>query len=271
MRMPRWLWLVPGLVVAVVVGGFAVATLAYQSRPSKATSGGSITTAALYRYNDTVHGTSFIVQTDPTAANAGTFTFVTASGAQYHGGQAADLQKNGDGTLGLHYSGAVTLIPPPSGQTQPAPTTASVQINAIVDVPNARATAELTDTGSGVHFVMVTAIPGGERQAVDSVNTAMIHQDWATLYSLTSTTVTSQVSETQFATLMTQQVAATGAVTAVTVTGDPVVGTDQAGITYFTVAESVTLTHDGATRTSPMTAYFLLEGGTWKFFTTKPA
>lgn len=266
----RWIWLIPALIVAVVAGGAAVATLTHHSRPSAA-SGETNTASGLYRFNDTVRGTSFIVQTDLTAASAGTFTFVTSTGAQYQGGQADDLQKNGDGTLGLHFDGNARLIPAPAGQTQPAPTTAAVQINAVVDLSNARATAELKDSTNGQHFVMVTTIPGGERQVVDAVNQAAIEQDWATLYGLMSASVTSQVTESQFAALMAQQVAASGAITAVTVTGSPVVGTDQAGITYFTIDETVTVTHNGVSQSTPMTSYFLLESGAWKLFTSKPA
>lgn len=56
--------------------------------------------------------------------------------------------------------------------------------------------------------VQKTAIPGNERQVVQTYNQAAMKQDWTTLYATTSKIATGDATAEQFAQMMAQQVQA---------------------------------------------------------------
>lgn len=223
--------------------------------------------AGMYIFTDTVLHTSFTIQTDATSALAGAFTFDTSASVQYHGGQARDLQPHGSSsTLGVHYDGAVQMIVPiPSGAGEQM-TSATVHLNATLDLAHLTATVEMTDATNSQHFVLVTAVPGGESAVIAAYNQAVMNRDWATLYTLSSSAITGSLSEAQFAQQMAQDVQTSGAITHITVTSAPQVGSNPAGMTYFTVSEQVTTTLNGAATTQQVNSVYLLENGQWMFW-----
>lgn len=224
----------------------------------------------LVRFSDTVKNTSLAVQTDLTDPDAGVFTFETPTGAEYQGGQASDLQQQDGGKLGVLYNGPAQLIPPSTADPNALPSTVTVRFNATLDLTQKQATAEITDTTNSQSFSLATLVPAGASQAAQAYNQALINQDWATVYTLTSQTVTSVYTEAQFAQLMQQQVQSVGAITAITITSAPQVTVDTtAGETSFTVNEQVTLTQGGSSQTQAATAKFVLEGGAWKYLTSQ--
>lgn len=224
----------------------------------------------LVRFSDTVNNTSLAVQTDLTDPDVGVFTFETPTGAEYQGGQASDLQHHDGGKLGVLYDGLAQLIPPSTADPNALPTTVTVHFNATLDLNQQQATAELTDSTNSQSFSLATLVPAGESQAVQTYNQALINQDWATVYTLTSQTVTSVYTEAQFAQLMQQQVQTVGAITSITITSTPQVTIDTtAGDTSFTVNEQVTLTQGGSSQTQAATAKFVLEAGAWKYLTSQ--
>jgi hypothetical protein len=162
------------------------------------------------------------------------------------------------------------LIGPAADGQDASITTVTVHINATIDLNQQQATAEIQDDTNSQHFVMVTQVPGGALQAAQTYNQALINQDWATVYSLMSQTVTSVYTEAQFAQLMQQQVQSVGAITAITITSEPQVTVDTSdGETSFTITEQVTLTQGGSSQTRSATAKFVLEGGAWKYLTSQ--
>jgi hypothetical protein len=223
----------------------------------------------LVRFSDTVNNTGFALQTDANDPDAGVFNFTIPTGYQYHGGQASDLQQQGEGKFGLLYDGSAQLIGPAADGQDASITTVTVHINATIDLNQQQATAEIQDDTNGQHFVMVTQVPGGALQAAQTYNQALINQDWATVYALTSQTVTSVYTEAQFAQVMQQQVQSVGAITATSVTSEPQVTVDTtAGETTFTVNEQVTRVLNGVSTTQSITREYILEDGVWKFFTS---
>jgi hypothetical protein len=69
------------------------------------------------RFLDTQHNTGFNVDVAAGDPHVGEFTFVAPDESQYHGDTTADLQDNGDGTMGLHFTGDVQLLPSPDAVT----------------------------------------------------------------------------------------------------------------------------------------------------------
>lgn len=224
--------------------------------------------ATLTQFNDTVAATSFIVQTGMGLPDTGVFTFVTPTGAQYHGGTASDLQPANEGKLNLLYDGTAQLIVAQAGGVNPTSTNVAVHVHATIDMPHMQAQAELTNKGNGQHFVMSTSIPDGRRDAVNAFNQAMLHQDWAALYVLSSQTITGSFTQAEFVQLMTQQAQSVGTVTAILLTSEPKVSVDQNGTTTFSVTENITSTVNGSAQIQATTVFFVLEGGAWKFWYT---
>jgi hypothetical protein len=220
------------------------------------------------RFSDTANNTKLAVQTNMTDPDVGIFTFGIPSGDQYHGGQASDLQQVGDGEtmFSLSYQGTVELVPP---GLEAVPGTASVTIEASFDLVQGQATAEFTDKTTKQHFRLRTQLPGGQLQAVEKFNKALLAQDWATVYALTSKSVTDAITEDQFAQQIMQQEQSTGTITAISITSSPHTTIDLgSGLTGFTVDEQMTVTLNGASKAESFTNLFILEDGVWKFLSS---
>lgn len=222
--------------------------------------------AGLVRFSDTQQGTRFAVQTNASDPNAGVFNFTTPTGYQYHGGQASDLQHHDGGKLGVLYDGSAQLIGPAADGQDANVTTVTVHLNAALDLTQQQATVEITDATNSQSFSLTTAVPAGASQAVQAYDQALINQDWATVYNLTSQTTLGGATEAQFAQAMQQQVQTVGAVTATSITSQPQVTIDTStGITTFLVTEQMTITLNGVSQTQSITSQYILENGIWKF------
>lgn len=224
------------------------------------------------RFRDTERNTSFAVQINRTDPNAGVCNFVIPTGAQYLGGQASALQQKDEEKLEVHYDGPAQMYSPINDGQDEIITTVMVHINAEIDLKERHATAEIQDDTNNQHFVMVTHVPDGKLQAVEAYEQAIIHQDWAALYAVSSRTTTGAHTEAEFAQLISEQARTVGTITDISLTSEPQVRIDiEAGITFFTVTEQATISLtslNGASQTQSFTSMFILEDGTWKFLSS---
>jgi hypothetical protein len=114
-----------------------------------------------------------------------------------------------------------------------------------------------------------TVIPGNERQVVQSYNQAIIRQDWATMYASTAQSVIGSQTQEEFAQAMAQQVKNEGTISSIITTSNPEVKTNPDGLIYFTVFEKVVIVKNSLSQTISIVSVFILENGTWKYFTSK--
>lgn len=266
--------LLGGAAFGLILGGILGLQLQIQSHAAQATSP-STSAAGIMQFDDTHRHTSLIVQTDIHNVNAGVLTFVAPDGTQYHGGNAQDMHMDdncwndqnscNDMVEYLGYKGALQVYGSSGNMS-----TVTGDLEATVHVTKKQAEATLhIDTGNQ-HFEMDTDIPGGQTDILKKTDDAAINQDWATLYQYTADEVTGSMTEAQFAQTMTQQTQSTGRITAIQVTSDPQVQTNDQGITFFTVQEKVTISTNGISQTQNMVAAYVLEDGTWKLWYSNP-
>ena len=117
-----------------------------------------------------------------------------------------------------------------------------------------------------------TTIPHNERQVVISYDQAMMKQDWTTLYTSAVTGTWGGYSEKEFSQLMAQQVKQKGtivSITPLTNISNPEIKTNADLLTYFSVIEKVVMSKNGTIETATYGITFVLENGSWKFFTSK--
>jgi hypothetical protein len=254
-------------------------------------------TGHLARFQDTIHHTRLIVQTDAKDVDAGIFTFVLVTQAQtsvailptaiqsqiaqFHGGNTKDLTPNGNGQFTLSYQGPVELILPENfSKRGNSVSTAQVSINGTFNTVNLQANVSLVYTTGEVtqqSYILQTTGPGAPIDAVNNYNNALLPQpstqkpDFATVYNLTSQGVTNGYTEAQFAQLLQQQEQSVGKITAISVVSTSQIITDPAGITYFTEKERVTKTKNNTSRTDTFTSVFVVEDGVWKFWFSHPS
>jgi hypothetical protein len=114
-----------------------------------------------------------------------------------------------------------------------------------------------------------SAIPGNERQIVQTYNQALLKQDWATVYASTSNIVVGDYTQEQFAQMMARQVQNVGVVSSITTTSNPEVKTNPDGIIYFTIHEHAIVVKNGTSQTQSLISLFILENGAWKFWFSK--
>ncbi|WIG58256.1 MAG: hypothetical protein OJF49_001001 [Ktedonobacterales bacterium] len=242
----------------------------------------ALTTAGNVRFNDTQQHTSFVVQTDTHAPDAGKFTYLTANGAQYRGGPASGLTTSaasmaaGDplacaGYLHLTFDGTTTLTTPGAEGHPATNSQATIHLVALLNLAHLTASTTLTDNTNHTSFTTVTSAPPDMRGAVNTYTQAAIQQDWQTVYPLLSRSAIGSYSESQFAAAMKKQVDTVGALTAATITSAPQVHTTTLGVTYFTVNEQVTMTRKGTPTTTNQMAVYVLEDNAWKLWFTQPA
>jgi hypothetical protein len=108
-------------------------------------------------------------------------------------------------------------------------------------------------------------------QAVGQYNQAVVgaahNGDWNSVWVLTSQAVTAQYTSGTFVELMNQQVQGVGRITSIMPSSaPPTVQFSAAGQAYFISQDTVTLDHNGSTKQLLITSYYLLEGGSWKFW-----
>jgi hypothetical protein len=97
-------------------------------------------------------------------------------------------------------------------------------------------------------------------------SSAVQSHNWSTVYGLNSQLVQAQYSEASFASLMNQDAAQYGQITGISAPlSTPQIGFDGDGQPYFIATQRLTLTGSGTT-TRQISSYFLLEGGTWRFW-----
>ncbi len=268
------------------------ARAATHTTTSPAVRAANTVTGHLARFQDTVHHTRLIVQTDAKDVDYGIFTFVLVTQAQtsvaivstaiqgqiaqFHGGNAGDLTTNGNGQFTLTYQGPVELILPENfSKRGNAVSTAQVSVQGTFDTVSLQANVTLVYNETAL--ILQTTGPGAPADAVNNYNNAILPQpstqepDFATLFNLTSLGVTNGYTETQFAQLLQQQELSVGKITAISVVSTSQIITDPAGITYFTEKERVTKTKNNTSRTDTFTSVFVVEDGVWKFWFSHPS
>lgn len=261
----RWCVLAAALVAVLAVVGIW-ARVAFHAQAAS----NSVPGDQLVRFSDTTHTTSFAMQLDATNPNIGVFTFETPTGVQYHGGQASDIQQHGVRIFTVHYDGPAQLIGPAADGQEASLASVTVHLNATIDLNQPHATAEIQDTTNSEHYVMVSQVPGGTQAAVRTYDRALINQDWATVYTLTSELTLGGRTEAEFAQAMAQQVQSVGTITATTVITPPQVTVDTTtGLTTFTVTEQMTITQGGVAQNQTITSVYILAGGSWKFLSSQ--
>lgn len=173
-------------------------------------------------------------------------------------------------TINVDYTGPVQLlVSAPDGQDETS-TTVTVHLTAHIDLTTQQAAAELEDTTNNQNFSMVTDVPDGKQQAIEAYDQALINQDWATVYTLTSQVTLGGMTEDQFAQAMEQAVQSAGAITATSMTSQPQATVDPTtGITTFTVTEQMTITLNGVVQNQTYTCTYILEDGVWKFLSSE--
>ncbi len=117
--------------------------------------------------------------------------------------------------------------------------------------------------------VQKTVIPGNERQVTQMYNQAVMKQDWATVYASTSRIVTGDLTQEQYAQILSQQIQNGGTISSIVMTSNPEVITNADEAPYFIVQEQVTTVKNGKTQTQSLTSIFILEDGAWKYWFSK--
>lgn len=257
-------WLIVVLVWGGLIGiGLGWPQHAFGCTPSKPTHATSYV-----RFTDSLRQTSLTLQTDAHAADYRTFAFVTSGGAIYQGGPVTGLQTQSlcSSLITIGYQGATRLSTPTAAGQSNDLSAAQILMSAEIDLVHLTASVQLQDTTNHTAFQAVTKAPPDASATVSRYNQALISQDWATVYALSSQAMTQGYTETQFAKVFSDQVQQYGAITKIIVLSPPKVATNPAGIVYFTVAEQATLYHQAHVTTTNATSVFVLDGGMWKYW-----
>lgn len=274
----RVVYAVAALAVAASLGVVLVIHPPQRGCQAAPTSSGVHGTIGLVRFNDTTQNTSLVIQTDSHAKDSGNFTYVAADASYYEAGPATRVQALAFGGDPLQCAGleayqfdgnAQRSVPQPGGIVGKA-TQVHVRLTAILDLVHLGATITFSDLTDKLSFVTTVKPPPDMHAAVTTYEQAMVAQNWTQLYSLTAPSVTAGYTSAQFAAALQQQEKQVGTITAVTVVSGPVIGTNPAGITYFTVTEQWTVNHNGQVQTSTYISTYILENGTWMFWYSQP-
>lgn len=126
------------------------------------------------------------------------------------------------------------------------------------------------DQSNNRTFQTTTHPPPNEDKAVQSFSGALATHNWQSLYQMTSQNVLQNESAAQFQNALQAQEAEMGTVISISDFSTPQIGSNPAGIIYFTVNQHLTMQHNGETQMQDVTSVFVLEHGVWKYWFSQP-
>jgi hypothetical protein len=262
----------PYLMLALIVAAFVgLAFVLPKQAPVGCQSATATRVLNAVRFNDSFSSSSLVLQVNAQQPQYASFTYQTAQGDSYTGAPVQGLGTNAHDVLacaGLRhvtYQGQAQLI---SASAQVM--TTQVQLSAIVNLTHYPASVAFQDLSHHRAFQTTTKPPPDEQPAVHSFDTAFSTQNWTTLYRLTSSDITQGETAAQFQKALQAQEAQAGTVTAITDFTTPQIGSNPAGIVYFTLNQRLTVRHLSSTRTLDVTSVFVLENGVWKYWFSQP-
>jgi len=216
---------------------------------------------------DTSRGTALTVHSDPTDPEYGTFSFSISGVGTYAGGNAQSIrQKAAGGGVVINFKGESILFP--ESDASLVGVVRRIIMNAQVGPKEGHATASLADKSErGGSYQMVShAPPGNAKQTVSMVEAALESGDWAALYSLSSSTLTSAITLEEFISELTAQEADVGSVIAVDVLSKPEIEFSAHGMWFFSVRVLITFDVDGTLEQEEFVDYYILEAGEWRLW-----
>jgi hypothetical protein len=103
--------------------------------------------------------------------------------------------------------------------------------------------------------------------SVAGFDVALVTHDWAAVYYDSTESTQGQYSEAAFVAAIDSQLDSAGTVTKITpVVGKPTIQVGTVGEPFFAAKQTETIERHGKSFTLPVTSYFLLEQGSWRFW-----
>ena len=233
-----------------------------------------VSTVSAVRFRDTGNGTSLTLQVNPQLPHFGQFRYSTAQGSLYQGEPVKGLQPSGAshdlitcaGLLQVTFAGSGILTDATQATSQ-----AQVQLSAIINLTHYTASITFHDLSHNQSFTTTTNPPVDEAHTVTQFDTDFVQKNWTSLYQLTSSALTQGETAAQFATTLTAQEQKSGTVTNIVDLTPPQIGSNPAGIVYFTLNQQLTVQLKGVPQTQIVTSVFVLENGAWRYWFSQKA
>jgi hypothetical protein len=217
------------------------------------------------------------IQLDSSAADYGQFVVALPGAGLAWSAQPAAVTVESDHSDQLRYDGPGFLDPNAildtefgiAYQEQGPATSTPIRLIGQIDPAHGTGSIEAWVGGQHYHFASL-AVPQDADSTAAAVLAAIKAEDWPTLYSLADTSLRNAMTVQQF----TRQVSGEfggGQVTDAQQTGPISYTTSSAGTSYASVPATFTVTHDGQTQTVSATVVLILDGGSWRWFTTNSA
>lgn len=227
----------------------------------------AINGAEAQHFLDTTRGTALTVHPDPADPDYGHFGFSVSGVGTYAGGDSDSIRQKANG-LGfvIKFKGEVVFFPEADFETPGISRT--VIMNAQAGPNDGHATAVLQDKdGTDSNYQMVShSPPGNTLEVVASVSEAVESSDWATLYGLTSTTFTVDMTVEEFIADLSAQEVEVGRVVAVEVLTEPDIQFSPLGVWFFSTLTRVSFDRNGSIETEEFVDYYVLEEDQWRFW-----
>jgi len=265
------------LVTAVVGAATAGAALLTSLSSSPAHAAAPPQSSLVSGFMDHTSNDYLRVQLDSSAADYGQFVVALPGVGLAWSAQPASVTVESGHSDQLRYDGPGYLDPNAildtefgiAYQEQGPATDQPIRLIGQVDPAHGTGSIEVWVAGKHYHFASL-AVPHDADSTAAAVLTAIGAGDWATLYSLADSSLRNSMSAQQFA----QQISDAfggGQVSDARQTGPISYTTNSAGTSFANVPATFTVTHAGQTQTASATLVLIRDGGSWRWFTTKPA
>ncbi|MBU6423435.1 MAG: hypothetical protein KGQ88_05300 [Chloroflexi bacterium] len=164
----------------------------------------------------------------------------------------------------MAYDGAADLIAV-DGAGTPQVTRVEVSLRAELDPLHHTAEATLMSGSDRYHLVQPAPGKGGIDQILATFETALLADDWRTIYDLTTSDISANYTADAFVAQVASQRPTIGAVTGVKRMGVSEIRTNPAGMTFFVASYAVTR---GSASSATYDVYFVRQADIWKLWFT---
>lgn len=219
---------------------------------------------------DRASGHAFVLQVEPGAPEAGSFTFRAPGTGLYQGTVGSAMRARSPRSITIDYEGPAMLVPRATPEDDGGePVQVTVRLLAQVDPQERQAEVTLRHDGSKFHLNTRRNASGGVPLAtLEGFETAMLASDWATLYGLMNRDVRSAYTVEEFAAQGTAEEARVGHVVGIRRLSVSRPDSNDDGAVFVVVSYDVDRrSPSGLASTTRYDAYFIAEPD-WRIWYT---